>query len=428
MGILGNSPQDIPLFVRLPPRLKPPNRGLIQFAFTVWILMPKIASLLLNLGHALDHLFLLIFATAVSAIATEFGVGRWEDMMPYTVGAFVMFGVGSIPAGRLGDLWGRRQMMLVFFFGMGLSAIGVALTQTPLQMGIALTVLGVFSAIYHPVGIPMLVQKAERPGLTIGVNGLAGNLGIAMAALSTGFLVAWQGWRMAFFVPAVVSILCGILFAWTAPNETSAPAKKKSTVVQLPKHLAWRTFAVMVATSTTTSLLFNITTNGNTQLLAERLDGLVNDPTRLGMLLAMIYAVASLAQLVVGRLLDWLPVKPLFFGVLFLQIVSFALASQTTGWVWYVAAIGYMVMVFAAIPFSDTMVVRYIDDAMRSRVSGTRIAISFGISSLAVFSLGPFVKASGFTQLMVAASCVAALGALIVLFLPNEAQMKPSAV
>ncbi len=415
------------MFVRLPLLTETPNRGLIQFAFTVWIPMPKIASLLLNLGHALDHLFLLIFATAVSAIATEFGVGRWEDMMPYTVGAFVMFGLGSIPAGRLGDLWGRRQMMLVFFFGMGLSAMGVALTQTPLQMGIALTVLGVFSAIYHPVGIPMLVQKAERPGLTIGVNGLAGNLGIAMAALSTGFLVAWQGWRMAFIVPGVVSILCGFLFAWTAPNETSAPAKKKSTVVQLPKQLAWRTFAVMVATSTTTSLLFNITTNGNTQLLAERLDGLVNDPTRLGMLLAVIYAVASLAQLVVGRLLDWLPVKPLFFAVLFLQIVSFALASQTTGWVWYVAAIGYMVMVFAAIPFSDTMVVRYIDDAMRSRVSGTRIAISFGISSLAVYSLGPFVKASGFTQLMVAASCVAALGALIVLFLPNEAQMKPSA-
>ncbi|NBQ05727.1 MAG: MFS transporter [Betaproteobacteria bacterium] len=390
--------------------------------------MPKIASLLLNLGHALDHLFLLIFATAVSAIATEFGVGRWEDMMPYTVGAFVMFGLGSIPAGRLGDLWGRRQMMLVFFFGMGLSALAVALTQTPLQMGIALTVLGVFSAIYHPVGIPMLVQKAEKPGLTIGINGLAGNLGIAMAALSTGFLVAWQGWRMAFIVPAMVSILCGILFARTAPHEMTAPAKKKTSVVQLPKHLAWRTFVVMVATSTTSSLLFNITTNGNTQLLAERLDGLVNDPTRLGMLLALIYAVASLAQLVVGRLLDWLPVKPLFFSVLFLQIVSFALASQTAGWVWYVAAIGYMVMVFAAIPFSDTMVVRYIDDAMRSRVSGTRIAISFGISSLAVYSLGPFVKASGFTQLMVAASCVAAVGALIVLFLPNEAQMKSTAV
>jgi MFS family permease len=389
--------------------------------------MPILPSILLNVGHALDHLFLLIFATAVSAIAQDFGVGRWEDMMPYTVGAFVMFGLGSIPAGRLGDLWGRRQMMLVFYFGMGLSAIAVGFTQTPLQMAIALTVLGIFSAIYHPVGIPMLVQKSERPGLTIGVNGLAGNLGIAMAALSTGFLVAWQGWRVAFWVPGVVSIVCGVLFAMSAPHETVAPSKKKSTVVQLPKHLAWRTFVVMVATSTTTSLLFNITTNGNAQLLAERLDGLVSDPSRLGVLLALIYAVASLAQLVVGRLLDWLPVKPLFFSILFLQIVCFAMASQSTGWVWYVAAIAYMVMVFGAIPFSDTMVVRYIDDAMRSRVSGTRIAISFGISSLAVYLLGPFVKASGFTQLMMVASGVAALGAFIVLYLPNERQMNQSA-
>ena len=179
--------------------------------------MPFLPSLLLNVGHALDHLFLLIFATAVSAIAHDFGVAGWEDMMPYTVGAFMMFGFASIPAGRMGDLWGRRQMMLVFFFGMGLSAIGVSLTQTPLQMGIALTVLGVFSAIYHPVGIPMLVQKAVRPGFTIGINGLAGNLGIALAALSTGFLVAWQGWRVAFIVPGLVSIVCGLYLLGQRP-------------------------------------------------------------------------------------------------------------------------------------------------------------------------------------------------------------------
>ena len=92
--------------------------------------MPFLPSLLLNLGHALDHLFLLIFATAVSAIAQDFGVAGWEDMMPYTVGAFMMFGFASIPAGRMGDMWGRRQMMLVFFFGMGLSAIAVSYTQT----------------------------------------------------------------------------------------------------------------------------------------------------------------------------------------------------------------------------------------------------------------------------------------------------------
>lgn len=386
--------------------------------------MPPIPSLLLNVGHALDHLFLLIFATAVSAIAIDFGMGRWEDMMPYTVGAFLMFGLGSIPAGRLGDLWGRRPMMIVFFLGIGASSIAVAFTQTPMQMAIALTVLGVFSAIYHPVGIPLLVQKSSRPGFTIGVNGLAGNLGIAMAALLTGFLVAWQGWRMAFIVPGLVSIVCGVLFAWLAPLEQMAASQKKRVSVQLPKNLAIRTFVVMVGTATTTSVLFNITTNVNTQLLAEKLDGLVSNPSNMGFLLAAIYALASLAQLVVGRLLDKFPVKPLFFSILFLQIVMFALASQSSGWVWYAAAIGYMVMVFGSIPFGDNMVVRYIDDSMRSRVSGTRIAISFGISSLAVYLLGPIVKHGGFTQLMVGMTAVATVGALIVFFLPGESQMR----
>ncbi|MGI9292820.1 MAG: MFS transporter, partial [Pseudomonadales bacterium] len=153
---------------------------------------------LLNTGHALDHMFLLIFATSIAAIAADFGFERWEDLMPYGAGAFLMFGLGSVPAGRLGDLWGRRAMMLVFFAGMGFSAMLAAVTQNAWQLGAALTVLGGFSAIYHPVGIPMLVQGARRPGATLGFSGLSGNLGIAVAALVTGALVKLGGWRMAF--------------------------------------------------------------------------------------------------------------------------------------------------------------------------------------------------------------------------------------
>ena len=85
--------------------------------------------------------------------------------MPYGVGAFMLFGLGSLPAGRLGDLWGRRQMMLVFFFGMGASALLVAATRNAWQLAGALTLMGAFSSIYHPVGIPMLVRGAPRPGL-----------------------------------------------------------------------------------------------------------------------------------------------------------------------------------------------------------------------------------------------------------------------
>ena len=57
------------------------------------------ATLLLNLAHALDHLFLLIFATAVGAIAADFGFARWEDLMPYGAGAFLIVRSGRA-AGR----------------------------------------------------------------------------------------------------------------------------------------------------------------------------------------------------------------------------------------------------------------------------------------------------------------------------------------
>jgi MFS family permease len=390
--------------------------------------MPRLTALLLNLAHALDHLFLLIFATAVGAIAVDFGFVRWEDLMPYTVGAFIMFGIGSVPAGRLGDLWGRRRMMVIFFHGMGLSALAVALTQNAWQMALALTVLGAFSAIYHPVGIPMLVQRSPHPGRTIGINGLAGNLGIAVAALITGFLVEHWGWRAAFAVPGVASIAMGFWFARVAPVEGAAPARAKAGGgVHLPRALVIRTFIVMVASATTGSLLFNMTTNGNAQLMAERLDGWVNDPSLLGLLLAAVYAVSSFAQLVVGRLVDRVPVKPLFLSILVLQVLLFAAAAGASGWLWYALTIGCMVMVFAAIPFNEVMVVRYIDDSMRSRVSGTRIAISFGISSLAVALLGPVVKAEGFTFLLASMSVIAVLSTAIVAWLPGEATLRVAA-
>jgi MFS family permease len=380
----------------------------------------RLTSLLLNAAHAIDHMFLLIFATAVGSIAIDFGVAGWEDLMPYGAGAFLMFGLGSIPAGRLGDLWGRRAMMLIFFFGMGVSALLVAATQGPWQIGLALALLGLFSAIYHPVGIPMLVQAAKRPGAVIGINGLAGNLGIAAAALVTGFLVKWGGWRMAFIVPGLVCIALGFVFAWVTPHETEAPAKRKPTIKPIPPSMMVRVLFVLTAVAISASLLFNFTTNGNAELLRERFAGLIEDPALLGTLLAGIYTIGALSQVVVGELIDRVPLKRLFFGIVAMQAPLFLLASHATGWWFAVLAAGYMVSLFGAIPFTDALVVRYIDDRMRSRVTGVRLAISFGVSSAAVWALGPFVKAAGFDTLLLTMAGIALFSVAFVLYLPAE--------
>ena len=378
-------------------------------------------ALLLNLAHAIDHMFLLIFATAVGTIAAEFGFSRWEDLMPYGVGAFVLFGLGSLPSGRLGDLWGRRRMMLLFFFGIGASALLAAATRNAWQLAAALTLLGAFASIYHPVGIPMLLQRAKNPGAVIGVNGLAGNLGIAIAALSTGFMVQWLGWRAAFAIPGLVAIGCGLLFASMCPHETEAPAKRttKAHVTLAPATLA-RVFAVMTAAAVTGGMLFNLTTNGNAQLLNERFRGVVEDPALLGTMLAGVYAVASLAQVVVGRLLDRVALKPLYLGIVALQIPLLALAAVAEGWWMLALLLAVMVVIFGSIPFTDAMIVRYVDDRMRSRVAGARLTLSIGISSLAVWLLGPLVKASSFSVLFFGMAVVAACTLAVVALLPAE--------
>ncbi len=377
-------------------------------------------ALLLNIGHAIDHLLLLVFATAVGAIAADFGLDSWESLMPFATGAFFMFGLGSLPAGRLGDLWGRRAMMGIFFFGIGLSSIAVAFSQGPWSMALTLTLLGCFAAIYHPVGIPMLIQSTSATGRTIGINGLAGNLGIACAALLTGFLVQIAGWRSAFVVPGLISIVCGILFMRFTTAETEPPAKRAPKLLDMPEDLRRKVLAVMLMTAITGSLAFNFTTNGNAELLKDRLPDLASQPALMGGLLAIIYAIASLAQLVVGRMIDAFPMRPLMISIMALQPIAFALASFAEGWMMFVAMTVFMLLVFGAIPFSDAIVARFIDDRMRSRVSGMRTAVAFSVSATAVWLLGPFVRHSGFTALLLTLSLITLCSAAMATLLPRD--------
>src|SRR5690606_17944200 len=140
----------------------------------------------------------------------------------------------------------------------------------------------------------------------------------------------------------------------------------------------------------------------NGELLKTRLPLLLEQPALLGTLLAAVYAIASLAQLVVGRLIDRVPMKRLMVGILAMQPLIFTAAAFSQGWLFYALMILFMLFAFAAIPFTDALIVRFVDDGMRSRATGMRLAVSFGVSAFAVWMLGPLVKAAGFTTLLLA--------------------------
>ena len=376
-------------------------------------------KLLLNIGHALDHMFLLIFATAVTSISKDFGLQRWEDLMPYSVAAFFCFGIGSLPSGRLGDLWGRRPMMIVFFIGLGVASIIVSATNSPVQLAIAMAMLGCAASIYHPVGIPLLVQGELRPGWAIGLNGFVGNLGVAAAAGVTGLLIKYFGWRIAFLIPGVISIIFGLVFAMFATVESAAPGKKKAAVADHGGMSIAKLLLIMTIATTTGGLLFNFSTSSNYELLTSKFSQISQDPARIGVLLALVYALASLTQLIVGNLLDKISLKPLYLVVVALQLIGLMAATGVDGWLFYVSQIAFMAAIFGAVPFTDAMLVRFVDDAMRSRVSGMRLTIAIGASSLAVWLIGPVVKQAGFTALLWVMVATALITLIVVNTLPT---------
>src|SRR6186713_1758562 len=168
----------------------------------------RLHFLFLNVGHFLDHLFTLIFATvAALALIREWNLG-YGELLKYATPGFFAFGVFSYPAGWLADKWSREGMMVVFFVGIGLASVVTGFAQSPLQVGIGLFVIGVFAAIYHPVGLAMVTQKWKNTGMW-------GNLGVASAALITGYLIDNGGWRMAFIIPGALSAAVGIMY-WLA--------------------------------------------------------------------------------------------------------------------------------------------------------------------------------------------------------------------
>ena len=70
------------------------------------------------------------------------------------------------------------------------------------MLAVALFVLGMFAAIYHPVGMAMLIEPRSARGRTLAFNGVCGNLGVSLAAGISALLAYWFDWRAAFLLPA----------------------------------------------------------------------------------------------------------------------------------------------------------------------------------------------------------------------------------
>ncbi len=375
--------------------------------------------LLLNVGHFLDHLFMLIFATAAAlALASDWNMS-YGQLIAYATPGFVAFAVFTIPAGWLADRWSREGMMAVFFIGIGASSAATALATTPLQMAAGLFAIGMFAAIYHPVGIALVVHGRTRTGVPIAVNGIFGNLGVASAALITALLIDNIGWRSAFVWPGVVSIMLGFVYIMVVRGR-SAEARVRAqpggagetASLALDRATMIRVLVIVLVTSSLGGLIFQSTTFSLPKVFDEQLGTLAVSATAVGSYAFIAFAIASIGQLVVGYLVDRMPVRQVFMVVAALQAALFSLMPGLTGWSALFVAVAFMFAVFSQIPINDVLIGRVARSDWRARVYALRYTINFSIIASSVPLIGWIHGRWGFDTLFVLLA-VTAVGILV---------------
>jgi MFS family permease len=389
----------------------------------------RLHFLLLNVGHFLDHLFTLIFATvAALALTREWGLG-YGDLLKYATPGFFAFGVFALPAGWLADRWSREGMMSVFFLGIGVASIATALARTPFEIAVGLLVVGLFAAIYHPVGLAIVVQKWKGTGMRIAVNGVWGNLGVASAALITGYFIDHGGWRAAFVVPGIASILIGLAYTWlmwseiTRPRPRAAgPKAASASVASSPdlKALLLRVSAIVFLTTAVSSIVFQSTTFALPKVFDERLGGLALSATLIGQLAFLVFAIASIGQLIVGHFLDRLGPRTVFMTAAAVQTLFFAIMPGLADWAALVCAMAFMLAAFGQIPINDYMIGRLAEGEYRARIYGVRYVVSFTVLAATLPLIAFIYERWGFDALFRVLALSAAIILAAVALLPRR--------
>jgi MFS family permease len=370
--------------------------------------------LFVNVAHALDHFVLLIYPTAVLAMAPELGL-TYAALIGLSTGTFVAFGLFSLPMGWLAERWGRRNLLAAFFGGCGFSLLGLAAASAPVVIAGWLLVLGLFSAIYHPIGSAMLVSHARRLGRDLGWNGVWGNLGAGLASGVTALTAAWLGWRAAFVVPGLVCLAAGAVFLALVPGDGEGDGKTKGAAPTIPVARPILLLAIFAVAIVAGGMTFNVTTIALPKVLDERL-GVALPLALTGSLATLVFVFGALTQLLMGRLVDRFALPVVFAALALLQPAGLGLASATTGVPLLAGLILAMASIYGQVVVNDAMVARYVPSRLRAKAFSVRYFLGFTTSGLAVpliallHGWGGFPTVLGFSAMFGAVVSASAAG------------------
>ncbi|GAB5469528.1 MAG: MFS transporter [Rhodospirillales bacterium] len=348
---------------------------------------PRLMTLL-NLAHFSDHYCLLIFPTAVLGLAEAWRMSYAEALALGSSG-YIAFALATLPAGWLGDRWGRVETLRLFFPGLTLGLLVTGTATSALQLSFGLIVIGLAAALYHPVATALVVQMTAGSGKALAVNGLWGNMGVAAAALASGVATAELGWRWAFLLPAAAMATAAVAFELGSRTPLAKADQKGRTDVDPSPGaaslagLSPRRMLVLIGISALFGgLVFNGVTFALPKLVQERLDAHLTSLTGLGLVTALTFAIAAFAQLPVGTLLDRYGARLPLLAATGLQALCLAALWHTQGPFSLFLAAFVVLLVFGEIPITAWLLAQVVAPAWQARAYALQHLLSLGVAAL----------------------------------------------
>jgi MFS family permease len=353
----------------------------------------------LNWAHAIDHYVILIYTTVVISLQAVYGMS-YAELIALSTPGFIAFGVFSLPFGWLADRYSRRDIMVAFYAGCGVSLCAAGFSSDLTMLTVALFALGVSAAIYHPVGMAMLIETSQGRGRTLAFNGVCGNLGVALAAGITGAITSWFGWRYAFLLPGILCIVTAVAYWRIVPDERVRGEKRKAHAqVPVTGNSALIFLALYVVISICGGLTFNTILISVPKIVDEKV-GQGLSLLAVGGLSTAIFVCGAIGQLIVGRLAEKMLPALLFVIVVAMQVAGVVWAVNSSGTMLVAALAFTMAGIYGQVTTGDIVLARYTADAWRGRVYAVRYFLNFAAAGVAVPMLAYLYTGGGFNSVL----------------------------
>ena len=342
-------------------------------------------------GHFMSHFNMLVFPAVVLPLA-----GRLKMDMAYILDLsfwmYCLFGITALPWGMIADRWGSKSLFLIYYLGAGCSGLAAAVwIDHPSKFSIALAMIGLFSGIYHPIGLGMISKEIKRVSLGMAYNGMFGNLGLATAPLLTG-VVNWLWGPSAAYLCLGVLNLLGVGLIVVLPriqvhqSESKRSGDENGLLIGFLILLVAMMLGGVVYRGATVILpaYFELKNQAIFQWLSSVAGSGLSENLVATTSVSFIYIVGMLGQYAGGRTAERFDLRICYLIFHAITIPAAILMALAVDLPLVFLALIYFFFLLGMQPIENTLVAKFTPKKFHHSAYGSKFVLTFGVGALSV--------------------------------------------